>query len=141
MTSEQFKKKKIFLFRELLPEIKVMLLGGCYVSDIHEWAKSKGLDIGLGTFRNYLARENVTIKNLLHAKNSNADSDIKYNAVNNSNSRYAIKNESPANVVANNISLPEITSKADFKKLTQTSDIDLEPSKAKLEEAMRILGE
>ncbi len=43
--------------------------------------------------------------------------------------------------VANNIALPEITSKADFKKLTQTSDIDLEPSKAKLEEAMRILGE
>lgn len=135
MTSEQFKKKKIFLFRELLPEIKVMLLGGCYVSDIHEWAKSKGLEIGLGTFRNYLARENVTIKNLLHAKNTNADKD---NVV---VKPHIITNENQVDDVTRNIVLPEITSKADFKKLTKTSDIDLEPSKAKLEEAMRILGE
>lgn len=43
MTSEQFKRRS--LFRELLPEIKVMLLLDVTFRYINEWAKSKGLDI------------------------------------------------------------------------------------------------
>ena len=141
MGTEQLKIKKMALFRKLLPEIKIKLVEGYTVANINEWAKTKGLELNFQVFKTYLRREGVTLKNLLHAKNSNADSDIKHSAVNNSNPNCVITNESPVNVVSNDIVLPEITSKADFKKLTQTSDIDLEPSKAKLEEAMRILGE
>lgn len=137
MTSEQIKKKKIFIFRDLMPEIKQMMIDGCRLSDIHVLCQGKGLDINFSTFKSYLNRENVSLKKLLHAKVLSADS------VNKPQQQGAVtaRQTSGVAVISESNKLPEITSRTDFKKLNETSDIDLEPSAAMREEANRILGE
>lgn len=133
MTSE-IKKKKIYIFRELVPEIKIMMLDGCYTSDIHVWAQGKGLDINLATFKNYLIREGVSLKKLSHEKVLSAEVAVKPTPT-------KTIAKSVSTVISGGTDLPEITSKSDFKKLSETAVIDFEPNANLLAEAQRILNE
>ena len=114
---------KIAFVRKHIPEIRQWLLEGYKLPDIVLLLKSKGLDITYGTLKNYLFKENITFKNL---------------------SKAPVNIVTPKSLASPKAAskLPEITCRADFRKLDQlASSFTFDDSPKTLAEARRILGE
>lgn len=138
MTDKGIELSKTSQVKLHLESIKQLLSEGYKLPQIVIWLNKKNIEISLVTLRSYLFREGVTaksLKKLSHEKVLDSEPIVKQE------SKKTIVSIEPKNVITDSVSLPEITSRTDFKKLNETSDIDIEPSAAMREEANRILGE
>ncbi len=136
MSEDGIELSKISKVRMHFDAIRQLLIDGYKLPQIVVWLKERNIDISLITLKTYLYREGLTakaVKKLSHEKVFSASrADVK-------TVKPIIANQPNSNTLTNRGELPEIRSKRDFKKISESIEIDFDLSPEKLAEANRIL--